>query len=238
VALGADGVLRVYDARGGACIAVSQANSSSQPRWVSTTRDGCSALTASGDRCVVRWDLASGTPQELLPAQLGSRTKSVAFDGAGTRVAVVLFDSSVVVWDLEAGTCLAQLIKRGERDPSRVHSGGVNQVLLTRDGRRAVTVSKDCTARLWDVAAASCCAVLQVRRAARVAEAWGGGGPPPCCWHREFACILRLQLSPGPACCKHTVQTLADRLIFPCNDVPLKPQRDTTDSLQGWLPMD
>jgi WD40 repeat protein len=192
VTLGADGVLRVYDARGGACIAVGHApaNSSSQPRWVSTTKDGCGALTASGDRCVVQWDLSSGEPRELLPAQLGSRTKSVAFDGAGKRVAVVLWDSSVVVWDLEAGSCLAQLIKRGERDPKRVHSGGVNQVLLTRDGQRAVTVSKDCTARLWDVAAASCCAVLKVRRCR---EAGSGEGRAAVSTGSLLACCC----SPG-----------------------------------------
>ena len=32
-----------------------------------------------------------------------------------------------------------------------MHTGGVNGVLLTRDGRTSITYAKDCTARVWDV---------------------------------------------------------------------------------------
>jgi WD40 repeat protein len=32
------------------------------------------------------------------------------------------------------------------------HSGGVNAVYLSRDGATAVTISRDATARVWDVA--------------------------------------------------------------------------------------
>jgi WD40 repeat protein len=40
-----------------------------------------------------------------------------------------------------------------------VHTAGVNEVYLTRDGATAVTVSKDCTVRVWDVAAGECAKV-------------------------------------------------------------------------------
>ena len=54
--------------------------------------------------------------------------------------------------------CMLQ--KRGERDASRVHSGGVNTALVSRDGRLAVTLSKDCTARVWDLQSGTCRHVL------------------------------------------------------------------------------
>ena len=52
------------------------------------------------------------------------------------------------------------LQKRGERDASRVHSGGVNAAIVSRDGRLAVTLSKDCTARVWDLDSGTCRHVL------------------------------------------------------------------------------
>ena len=52
------------------------------------------------------------------------------------------------------------LQKRGERDATRVHSGGVNAALVTADGSRAVTLSKDCTARVWDLRSGACTDVL------------------------------------------------------------------------------
>lgn len=52
------------------------------------------------------------------------------------------------------------LQKRGERDASRVHSGGVNAALVTDDASLAVTLSKDCTARVWDLRTGTCMHVL------------------------------------------------------------------------------
>jgi len=92
-----------------------------------------------------------GTHSVVLPEQLGSRAKSIAISADGSAAAVALFDSTVAVFDVASGGRLAQLIRRGDRDASRVHSGGVNAVYLSRSGDLAVTVSKDCTARVWDV---------------------------------------------------------------------------------------
>lgn len=101
-------------------------------------------------------DLIAGVNAEPLrgtmPAQQGSRVKHMAFDANCTTAAVLLYDSTVSLWDVASGKCRAQLIRRGERDASRTHSGGVNAVYLTRDGSTAVTISKDYTSRVWDVA--------------------------------------------------------------------------------------
>jgi hypothetical protein len=54
--------------------------------------------------------------------------------------------------------CVLQ--KRGERDAARVHSGGVNMALVSADGARCATLSKDCTVRVWDLRTGACLQVL------------------------------------------------------------------------------
>ncbi len=64
----------------------------------------------------------------------------------------------------------------GDRDAARVHSAGVNAAYLTPSGSRAVTVSGDHTARVWDVATAECKFVLR--------------GTLPASWHGHVrSCI-------------------------------------------------
>ncbi|KAL6761876.1 WD40-repeat-containing domain protein [Haematococcus lacustris] len=108
-------------------------------------------VTGSGDRRVCCWEAGSGRALYGLQEQQGSRVKHMAFNADVSRVAIVLYDSSISVWEVESGTLVAQLMGRAERSGRNVHSGGVNGVLLTADGRRAVSWSKDCTARVWDV---------------------------------------------------------------------------------------
>ena len=91
----------------------------------------------------------------------GYRVKSFAAN-ADCRVAViVLFDSTVAVWDMATMECTCVLQSWGDRDAARVHSGGVNAVYLTPSGATAVTVSGDHTARVWDIATAECTYVLR-----------------------------------------------------------------------------
>ena len=53
------------------------------------------------------------------------------------------------------------LQERAVRDATCGHSGGVNGVLVTPDGKVAVTFSKDTTARLWSLSSGECLHVLQ-----------------------------------------------------------------------------
>ena len=73
----------------------------------------------------------------------------------------MLFDSTVTVWDLERQEQLCVLQRWGLRDAASGHSGGVNAAYMTHDGERVLTVSKDCTARIWDVAGEATVHVLE-----------------------------------------------------------------------------
>ena len=79
----------------------------------------------------------------------------------GRVAVVVLFDSTVTVWDLEKQEPLTVLQRWGQRDAALGHTGGVNAAYVTRDGSRALTVSKDCTARIWDMASGASMHVLE-----------------------------------------------------------------------------
>jgi WD40 repeat protein len=107
----------------------------------------------------------------------GYRVKSFAASADCRLAVIVLFDSTVAVWDMGSMECICMLQSWGDRDAARVHSAGVNAAYLTPTGSRAVTVSGDHTARVWDVATAECKFVLR--------------GMMPACWHaRVRSCIL------------------------------------------------
>ncbi len=107
--------------------------------------DGRRLILASGDRQISTWDLQTHNQVATLPAVMGSRVKSVAASRDGATAVVVLYDSSIGVWDLALGACRCMLQKRGARVVGAGHMGGVNAVYLTKDGRLAITVSKVAT---------------------------------------------------------------------------------------------
>lgn len=107
--------------------------------------------------------MQTGAPAICLPAKQGSRTKCTHVSADGSTAVLLLFDSSFAIYDARSGKLKCQLMQRGDRDAQRVHSGGVNAVYLTADGSRAVSVSKDATARVWDTSTGQCTLVLQVR---------------------------------------------------------------------------
>lgn len=160
--IGADGYLRLWDLLSGKCLSNQAAHSSGVPQYLYLVHDGSRAYSGAGDRSVVAWDMKTGTPTVCLPAKEGSRTKFIHVSADGSSAVVLLFDSSMAVYDTATGKLRCHLMQKGERDARRVHSGGVNAVYLTADGSRAVSVSKDCTARIWDVVTGGCELVLQV----------------------------------------------------------------------------
>ena len=70
----------------------------------------------------------------------------------GRRVVSGSTDSTLKVWNVATGKCVATL---------EGHSDQVNGVAVFPDGRRIVSGSGDNTLKVWDVATGKCVATLQ-----------------------------------------------------------------------------
>ena len=114
----------------------------------------------------------------------GYRVKSFAASADCRLAVIVLFDSTVAVWDMVNMECSCMLQSWGDRDAARVHSAGVNAAYLSPTGSRAVTVSGDHTARVWDIATAECRCVLR-------------GTTQPAAVYASSACHLSVCICPS-----------------------------------------
>ncbi|CAD7698455.1 unnamed protein product [Ostreobium quekettii] len=159
VTIGEDNVALVWDVKSGECLHILRGHSTGL-HWAYLVREGELLVTGSGDRRICLWDVKSGICVNTMPDHRGSRMKSFAISPDGRRAVIVLFDSTVSVWNLDTMECTHQLMKRAERDGIRVHAGGVNAVYLMKAGTTALTISKDCTARVWDLETAQCTMML------------------------------------------------------------------------------
>mmetsp|Transcript_17493 Transcript_17493/g.48802 ORF Transcript_17493/g.48802 Transcript_17493/m.48802 type:complete len:1525 (-) Transcript_17493:573-5147(-) len=131
-------------------------------KWLVCAANGSRIITVSGDRMICIWEMANlSIPVQTLPIERGSRVKSFAASADGKVGAVVLFDSSISILNLQTREVITMLQRRGDRDKEFVHSGGINGVVMSEDGQIVVTYSKDMTARVWDVTAGCCKVVLE-----------------------------------------------------------------------------
>jgi WD40 repeat protein len=129
-------------------------------RWAAFSEDGHQLVTASPDRTVLLWDVPSLSLIRTVPVSGGSRLRSFAVSADLSRAVQCKWDSTVKVVDLQTGEQVSVLQKWGERDSATGHTSAVNQVLMTQDGQTVVTLSKDCTARVWDASTGACRHVL------------------------------------------------------------------------------
>jgi WD40 repeat protein len=78
--------------------------------------------------------------------------KAVKLTGDGRRLLSASVDSTLRVWDVEAGECLHTLVG---------HSGAVWAVDVSRDGKLAVSGGVDGALRVWDMERGECLKVLE-----------------------------------------------------------------------------
>ncbi|KAH8048648.1 hypothetical protein JL721_11894 [Aureococcus anophagefferens] len=127
--------------------------------------DGTRALTASEDKTVYVWDLASSDFSGACIGTLVGHTRavlSICVAPDGTRALTASEDNTAKVWDLASGACMHTLVGHGAGEEERVKKFGfrVFSACFTPDGTRALTASQDKTAKVWDLTSGLCVRTL------------------------------------------------------------------------------
>lgn len=103
--------------------------------------DGRHLATASRDRSVRIWDLATGAVKQTLDGH-GVWLHAVRFSPDGKQVAVAGLDRNVRLWRVATGEQETELIG---------HTNGVNTLAYSPDGRYLATGARDRSLRIWDL---------------------------------------------------------------------------------------
>ncbi|WP_437839850.1 CHAT domain-containing protein [Sorangium sp. So ce1153] len=109
---------------------------------VAITSDGRIAVSASWDKTLKVWDLATGQLLRTLEGHTDA-VMGVAVTPDGRIAVSASLDKTLKVWDLATGQLLRTL---------EGHTDVVSGVAVTPDGRIAVSASSDKTLKVWDLA--------------------------------------------------------------------------------------
>jgi WD40 repeat protein len=108
---------------------------------VAMTPDGLKAISASSDKTLKVWDLATGEARLTLNGH-SEEVNAVAVTPDGLKAISASSDKTLKVWDLATGE--ARLTFKG-------HSSWVSAVAVTPDGLKAISASRDNTLKVWDL---------------------------------------------------------------------------------------
>ena len=102
--------------------------------------DGMTLASASGDRTIRLWDVATGTHQHTLSGH-ESWIPSIAFSHNGLALASADSDGKIRLWDVTTGQYRVTL---------EGHSSSVRSVAFSPDGKTLASAGSDRTIRLWN----------------------------------------------------------------------------------------
>ncbi|KAH8665806.1 hypothetical protein BGZ60DRAFT_529071 [Tricladium varicosporioides] len=111
-------------------------------RSVTFSHDSRLLASASEDKTVRIWDVATGTIQQTLESH-SDWVNSVTFSHDSKLLASASSDKTIRIWDAATGAL---------RQTLEGHSNGVNSVTFSHDSKLLVSASNDKTVRIWDAA--------------------------------------------------------------------------------------
>lgn len=141
VTAGADGTVRVWDARTGAQVRAINGHVGGALS-AAFDPDGKHIVSGGADGAVRVWGAETGTERPGPKWNL-RRVTTVSFNSDGAKVLAAGADGAVRVWDVATGATQ-------ELDG---HRGAVNAAAFSPDGSRVVTGGDDGTVRMWELAA-------------------------------------------------------------------------------------
>lgn len=109
---------------------------------VALSPDATQALTASTDRTLILWDLASGTPLKTLEGHT-NQINDVVFMADGQRAISGARDRTLILWDLATGEPLRIFEAR--------HTNSILAVALNPNNTRVASASADRSVIIWDM---------------------------------------------------------------------------------------
>jgi len=128
---------------------------------VAVSPDGAYALSGGWDRTARIWDLRTGEPAGVI-AGFAAPLLSIAGLPGNEEIIAGTSDGSLHLIEFQPGNQLAAggAPEHNDLAPPALpphqdlqgHSGGINAIVLTQEGRFAITAADDHTLRIWDLA--------------------------------------------------------------------------------------